>query len=564
MKSSFSSRIPENSYTKKYREPFAEFAEEYRKKPIESIPYSVFRLYRDTGSRVEYEALYFDLRRRVDVFAVMVLSGKKEYLPDLEDALCAVLEQYTWALPAHLAKVKSAEEEVTKIDLFAAETAQMLSELLFLLREELSEEIGGRIKYEVRRRILTPYREKRTKWAKSNWSAVCAFGVLSAFYYLADAAETEEVLPDLCESLEVFLSSYCDDGCCSEGPLYWSYGFGTFVSAAAMLREFTDGRINYFKEEKVRKIAEYGFCLYLKDNMTVPFADAPHRMNFNVGLYHFLKKEYPELPLPDANFAENFGDEERFRFFQMIRDLYWFDETLPAARTFPERVDFPESQVFIRHRKELHLACKGGHNAEVHNHNDVGSFVLISGDEYILDDPGWPEYDKGYSQKESRYRDYLCARSDGHSLPIFGGEGQKFGAEYAARLLKNEDDEIVLDLSGAYGLKEGSIERAFLLTDHSFVLRDRFSEELAGNAGEKKIIDRLVTRATPKRGEENTLLIGDCVLSFPAGVTLKIKTETFTPRSVCRIGMKPVETLFLIDVEVPGNEMIWSVQKRGK
>ena len=57
-----SKRIPDNRYTRRYLKDFPKMAEEYRAKPIPAIPYSVFKLYQTTGSRVEYEAYYFDVR----------------------------------------------------------------------------------------------------------------------------------------------------------------------------------------------------------------------------------------------------------------------------------------------------------------------------------------------------------------------------------------------------------------------------------------------------------------------------------------------------------------------
>ena len=168
-------------------------------------------------------------------------------------------------------------------------------------------------------------------------------------------------------------------------------------------------------------------------------------------LYHFLKKEYPELPLPSEDGAALFGDEKRCRFFEMMRNLYWFDEHLAGNSETPAAFDYPQSQVFIRSRSGYHFACKGGHNDEAHNHNDVGSFILIHNREYVLDDPGWPEYDKWYFGGK-RYTDYICAMSQGHSLPIINGQGQKAGAEYAGKLLSSSGDEITIDLSGAYGI----------------------------------------------------------------------------------------------------------------
>lgn len=545
-----SKRIPDNRYTRRYLKDFPDLAEAYRARPIPAIPYSVFRLYQTTGSRVEYEAYYFDVRKRCDVFAAMALSGHDEYIADLEDTLCAICEEYTWALPAHIAKEHSIGEEIARIDLFAAETAFMLSEIWYLCRDRLDPEVCARMLYELRRRIVEPYLSAPVKWGRNNWSAVCAHGVIATFIYLGLDDEFSRARPALLDSLEDFLSSYQDDGYCTEGALYWSYGFESFVYAASLLREYTRGELDYFRREKVRAIARYGFYTYFDGNMTLPFADSPHRLNFNIGLYHFLKKEYPELPLPDESRAALFGDEARCRFFEMTRNLYWFDEALTGGDACVAQYDFPISQVFIRNRPGYHFACKGGHNDESHNHNDVGSFVVIRGGEYVLDDPGWPEYDKWYFS-DRRYTDYICAMSEGHSLPIIDGQGQKPGRARAARVVAASADEIAIDLSAAYAIEGVEVVRTWRLLPDGVELRDRI-------AGARTVVERFVTRVEPTLQTDGTARIAGCALVGPGTPT--ISTRTFVPRLVSNIGMKPVETLYLIDYAASAGESVFTLK----
>ena len=533
-----SKRIPDNRFTRKYLQDFPKMAAEYHAKPIYALPYSLFKLYHENGNRVQYETYYFEIRKRCDVFAAMILSGYPEYITDLQDVLCAICEEYTWALPAHVPKEHTIEQEVTRIDLFAAETAMMLSEIWYLCQDQFDHEINSRIIYELRRRIVNPYLNCPTKWGKNNWSSVCAHGVIMTFIYLGLDQEFKRACPELMDSLEYFLSSYQEDGCSTEGALYWSYGFENFVYAASLLREYTNGEIDYFKSEKVHSIAKYGFYTYFCDNLTLPFSDSPHQLNYNIGLYHFLKKEYPELPLPSENRAAMFGDETRCRFFEMIRNLYWFDESLKGQDTPIERFDFPASQVFIRNRKKYHFACKGGHNNEPHNHNDIGSFVFVYDSKYILDDPGWCEYEKNYAS-EKRYTDFICAMSAGHSVPIINGQGQVFGQEQKGEIIHLSDTYIELDISNAYKLPGIQAKRSWRLTDDFVEMRDCFS-------GTSTVIERIVTRIEPQIDETGTVNIQDVTLESNAGKP-KISSCSFVPRSVSHIGMKSIETLYMID-----------------
>ena len=101
------------------------------------------------------------------------------------------------------------------------------------------------------------------------------------------------------------------------------------------------------------------------------------------------------------------------------------------------------------------VALKGGHNAEHHNHNDVGSFVVALGNKTPLVDPGSEIYTRRTFSNERYASDVL--NSWGHPVPRIGGELQETGRQAAARVLKTEfgdkADTLVLDLSAAYKVK---------------------------------------------------------------------------------------------------------------
>ena len=65
---------------------------------------------------------------------------------------------------------------------------------------------------------------------------------------------------------------------------------------------------------------------------------------------------------------------------------------------------------------------KGGHNAEMHNHNDVGSYTVVIGDQPVLADPGTEIYTKR-TFTEHRY-DSPVLNSYGHPVPVIGGQLQ--------------------------------------------------------------------------------------------------------------------------------------------
>lgn len=539
-------RFPDNAHTEEYLKDFQTLADEYAGKPITVLPYSKFRLYADTGSRIEYENDYFDRRRRLDVMFGMVMRGRQEYIPHLEDIICAICDEHTWALPAHISGDADPESEVTRIDLFASETAFALSEIRNLLKDTLSNKVCEIIKYEIMRRIINPYMTLPSKWGKNNWSAVCSAGVTASFYYLGLKCEFEKIKDSIISSLNDFLDSYTEDGCCLEGPLYWSYGFGYFVYGCDLLRKITCGAIDMFALNKVKKIAEFGTYLYLSENFTIPFSDAPHQMNYNVGLYHYLKKEYPDLVLPDIRYQAKFGDESRFRFADFYRNIVWYDENITQGNASRQSADFTDSQWFIRKNPEYSFCAKGGHNAEPHNHNDVGSFAVVRNGIFLLDDLGWPEYDGGYFNPDLRYKKYICSMSEGHSLPIINGLGQSAGRQYAAKILSLSENEITLDLSAAYEIPGLKLNRTYSLGEKNITVTDKIS-------GCKTVTERFISRISPKILNDSVLINGAYLRSRQHIIPV-LSFEKYIQRSICITGSEPLEsTAYFIDFECQGD-----------
>ncbi len=69
-----------------------------------------------------------------------------------------------------------------------------------------------------------------------------------------------------------------------------------------------------------------------------------------------------------------------------------------------------------------YLAAKGRYNAESHNHNDVGSFIVAVGGQPLLIDVGVETYTKN-TFSAARY-DIWTMQSEYHNLPVVDGQGQ--------------------------------------------------------------------------------------------------------------------------------------------
>ncbi|MFR1477614.1 MAG: hypothetical protein ACLSB9_19000 [Hydrogeniiclostridium mannosilyticum] len=76
-------------------------------------------------------------------------------------------------------------------------------------------------------------------------------------------------------SLDRFMVSYGEDGCCEEGPSYWNAAGGALFDALELLHHASGGCLNFFQEEKIKKMGAYYYKVYLGGDYYVNFSDAP-------------------------------------------------------------------------------------------------------------------------------------------------------------------------------------------------------------------------------------------------------------------------------------------------
>jgi hypothetical protein len=498
-----------------YQEMLAEIrdeAEKYLRQPLRALPYSLFKLFSETGSRKEYEYEYFEHRARLNTFAILsLLDGAPRYLEALEDTIWAICDEYTWSLPAHLndsrttkinsnfaflnskenLKIKLLEDEQT-LDLFASETGFALAEILSLLEDKISPLVVYRGRNEVFHRIIQPYSDLNSSFwwetATMNWAAVCAGSIGAAAMYLVENDNSLAlILQRVLATMSYFLDGFGDDGACVEGIGYWTYGFGFFTYFAALLKQRTGGKIDLLQDEKVKRIALFQQKCYLTENYVISFSDASLTENYPPGLTCYLKSIFDEVSIPERKYQARVKDDSCHRWAPAVRDFIWNkpnDESdLAAESTF--YLKNAQWLVSKKYKDGEHIcfAAKGGHNDEPHNHNDVGSFLFHVNGESLLADLGIGEYTRQYFGAE-RY-EFLCTSSRGHSVPIIEGQYQRPGPEYAARMrdfqTTAEEDKLVMDIAKAYGdpnLK--SLQRKFVFKKNNsihLILKDEYEFE---------------------------------------------------------------------------------------
>lgn len=438
--------------------------------PIPPLTATMFLHYKRTGQREGYKE---PRQQRRDLLRALVLGecleGQGRFLDPVLDLAWAICEESTWATSAHQIELTDLAHPV--IDINAAMTALELAELHALLGAQLDPLLGKRIYDEVNRRCFTPYLTRHDfKWlytsaerAANNWTAVCNGGVVGAALYLEpDPARLAALIARAVHSLHDYLATFDQDGGSSEGPGYWDYGFGYYTVLAHLVAQRTAGQIDLLTSPAIRQIAMYPLRTSLSPHVYINFADCKPTVRYTSALLAFLAERLaiPELA---ALAAQRPGKLRRANLTWALRTLYWTPpQTAPTTFT-PSRHDWFRGLMWLIARYDptdpdaLVLAAKGGHNGELHNHNDVGHLIVHVQGESLLADIGRGRYTAAYFGSQ-RY-EQLVNSALGHSVPVVNGQLQQAGSAYAATLLAHQttdqQDMLHLELKELYPLATG-------------------------------------------------------------------------------------------------------------
>ncbi|WP_146057824.1 heparinase II/III family protein [Streptomyces sp. SM10] len=464
-------------------------ADSARRTPLPDLPFSVYRRFDDDGDRLAYEELYFRRRALVTALAAEALTDPAVRLGPLADALWSVCDEYTWALPAHEMHATRLDRGMDQcLDLFAALTAQLLAETVRICGDRLDPRVASRVRDQVDHRVLSLLADDERPllwedWAH-NWAAVCGGCVGLAALALWEPGPRLTRVLDRCRRAQLtYLSGFGDDGGCAEGVGYWVFGFAHFVYFAEGLRELTGEDL--LTHPKVPAIARFPGAVHLGGGLFPAFSDGEERPRVPAGLARQLARRLGVRVPDEAVEATDSGADLARDWADLSRTLCWGapdPEPGPAPAPdpepepgSPESAPLPEPEAPTAYLPDLAwmvdrgqgvaFAAKGGHNAEAHNHNDLGQFVLAAHGEVLLADLGAGEYRKGYFDEATRYT-FLHASSRAHSVPRVDTREQSAGGAHAARVLTSQvhphGADLTLDLTGAYEVSGlTALRRAF-------------------------------------------------------------------------------------------------------
>jgi hypothetical protein len=465
-------------FAQKLVAPLRALAEPEWDEPLPILTDALYAEFALTGVRINFERVYFERRRRLARAAICLLMAedgdpwKPRFASSFQEKFQDVFEEVSWALPAsvHWDTDDRSGKDPLEIDLFCAETANLMAEGLDVFGAVLPQDLQACVRERLQRAVFENFLSRSFSWQNktSNWNAVCHQGILgAALSQVNDADQLAAILLRAREKLPRFLEGYGPDGGCSEGPAYWDYGFGWFAVLNAQLEKRTEGELSLFEGNPlVRSIARYGPLVSLSKGMMVNFADGFPSGGLDPALLTYLGERLDE-PSCTAAAAENFRrldrdgvaiSSVRTDFFHLSRWMLVCPEEPPRGMFSAPDCYFPDLGVLVARGTDAQgrlweFAAKGGHNAEHHNHNDCGSFLLNVDGRRRLVEIGAPEYERDFFLPAKRY-EFLAARSLGHSVPLVNGCEQRSGAEFAARILRaeygGERVEFAVELSGCY------------------------------------------------------------------------------------------------------------------
>jgi|GEM_PF-161361 len=454
-------------------------AEETLGNPLPESPDDLFLDFSRTGNRTRWQRVAADRRGRVVLYCLAeCLENQGRFIPALEEVVRELCAEMTWVMPAHDRTLANFKGEQIDVDLGSSAVAWNLATARHLLDDKLSEEIRELILQQCQGKILAPVKDMVTgkrdpNWwllTTNNWNAVCLAGVVGTALALEPCVRERALFVAAAEAyIQNFLKGFTQDGYCSEGVGYWNYGYGHFVLLADTLLNATSGKLNLYDMEGAAAPAAYGCRIEIMHGVCPAFADCGVRARPSLPLVKSLRAVYGDGP---GNVEPQ--DQLGGSLFQSM--LYAFPSKAKASKslnlgeTLEIRDWFEEAGILIcRPGPEtscrMAAAMKAGHNAEHHNHNDVGSFLVVVGDRPILVDPGSETYTaRTFSSK--RYESNVL-NSFGHPVPVVAGQLQRTGKDACGQVLRAEFEEdrdlLEMEMASAYkveGLK--SLRRTFL------------------------------------------------------------------------------------------------------
>ncbi len=482
---------------------FLQAGEAALSQPIAPLPLSLWRDFLRTGQRTPWEDAYFSRRARLcALVCAECVEHQGRFTDAIADTVWAICEESAWQLPAHNSYIRDTPQlplpDTSRpiVELFAAETGELLALTRYLLKDELDAAVPGltaRVERELNARILTPYFTSHFWWMGNgaepmcNWTSWCTQNVLLTVFLLPTTqAQRQAAVKQAAYSLDCFLKDYGEDGCCNEGAQYYRHAGLTLWGCLEILSAAApDAFRPLFAQPKIKNIAEYIRNVHVEGPYYLNFGDCSplagrcgareYRFGQAVGsdaLCALAAEDFRADADPDH--LQNPDATTHINLWYRLTTAFAEAELMACALPQPTQstVWYPSVGVYAARKGAWVLGAKFGSNGDSHNHNDTGSITVYKDGRPFLIDIGVESYTKKTFSPQ-RYEIWTM-QSAWHNLPTFGSVQQLPGTEYAARDVRTTENSITGELAGAYPPIDGltTYRRMVSVTEDGVQLSD--------------------------------------------------------------------------------------------
>ena len=444
---------------------------------FEAISATISLDYVRSGDRERHGKLSYGKRNALtDLILAESIENKGRFVEAIMNGVWSICEESYWGVPAHIRGLPDVENPI--VDLFSAETASVLSMADYFVGEKLdkiSKLLRKRIYHETNKRIFEPMLTKSDNYgwmsktkSVNNWNPWIMSNWISATLLLEkDEKKRAEMIYGTMLGTDLYLNGLGEDGGCDEGPSYWFAAGASVFDCLELLGNATKNQVNIYEEPLIKKMASYVYKTHISGHYFVNFADADPKLRPDgLMLYRFgnaLKDEkmiqmgqWAFKNFTSASMGGNYHRPRRIENYLSIKQVQ--KESTPYVPV--KDAWFGDIQVLTaRANNGFFMATHGGHNAESHNHNDVGDFMLYANGEPVIIDAGRGNY-TARTFSAQRYELWFT-QSQYHNLPIINGLGQKAGREFEAvnakSIISDKEATLNLDIANAYDKNAGII-----------------------------------------------------------------------------------------------------------
>jgi hypothetical protein len=441
-------------------------------------PATVSLAFARTGDRQGYESL--SSRKRAVLGTLLlaeIAENKGRFVDQIINGVWSVCEESWWGYSAHIppGKEYAGLMDVTEpvVDLFASETGLLLAWIDYFLGDKLdavSPQLRKRIYNETDDRLFKPFMNKYHWWmgesddgrGPNNWNPwICSNWINFVLLLEKDDKKRASMISRSLAILDEFINWYPPDGGCDEGPSYWGGAASRLYFCLAMLNLASNDGFRYvFEDEKIKNMGRYIYRAQISEKYFLNFADAHPTVEISAAQVYLFGKDIQDKDMMafGAYYRQPVSTFRSTAFYMNLFALFAQTEIMKAPQRLPllKEVWLPDLQVMAARDRSgttdgFYVAAKGGHNAEAHNHNDVGSFVVYYNGQPLLIDVGRGTY-TARTFSEQRY-DVWFNCSDYHNLPTVNGVNQRASIEYKATHVSCKSGQVpsfTVDLAKAY------------------------------------------------------------------------------------------------------------------